>query len=202
MGVRESPSKWLWAALLAWLVLIAASVNLLWKYKSTPGAPARAPVEWPEGTRIVRAADRLTLLFFAHPRCTCTRASLDELASLLTQHPRRLSARVVFVRPGGVGEHWIESDTYAMAGSLEGVQRIVDQEGAEARRFGVVTSGTALLYDARGHLLFNGGITGARGHVGDNLGRARLSALVGGGLADRRESPVFGCELEGRGAAP
>ena len=49
-----------------------------------------------------------------------------------------------------------------------------DDDGAEARRFGAETSGQTLLYDARGALAFSGGITGARGHAGDNAGRASL----------------------------
>jgi hypothetical protein len=171
-------------------------MHLLWRYKSTPGAGASAPSEWPSGTRIVRATDRVTLLLFAHPRCTCTRASLTELASIVEHAPDRVSARVVFERPTGVDAHWVDGDTFAMAGTLPHVERIVDDGGVESRRFGAVTSGTTLLYGAQGHLLFSGGITGARGHVGDNPGRARVAALVAGGFADRPESPVFGCELD------
>jgi hypothetical protein len=176
-------------------------MHSLWRYKSTPGSAATAPLEWPLGTRIVRAPDRATLLLFAHPRCTCTRASLSELAWILDRYPDRVAARVVFLRPDGVDEHWVDGDTYAVAGAMARVERIVDDGGAESRLFGAVTSGTALLYDTRGHLQFSGGITGARGHVGDNLGRSRVAALVAGGFADRPESPVFGCELDPEGAA-
>ena len=56
-----------------------------------------------------------------------------------------------------------------------------DDDGAEARRFGAETSGQTLLYDEHGALLFSGGITGARGHAGDNAGRASLVALLNRG---------------------
>ncbi|HEY6421580.1 MAG TPA: hypothetical protein VIX59_21490 [Candidatus Binataceae bacterium] len=35
-----------------------------------------------------------------------------------------------------------------------------------------------MLYDRRGRLLFSGGITGARGHFGDNAGVSAIVALI------------------------
>ena len=70
-----------------------------------------------------------------------------------------------------------------------------DDDGAEARRFGVETSGQTLLYDARGALIFSGGITGSRGHAGENAGAAALAALLTRGAAAQRGADVFGCPL-------
>ncbi len=53
-----------------------------------------------------------------------------------------------------------------------------DADGREARHFGAATSGQTLLYDERGTLVFSGGITGARAHAGDNVGRQSLVALL------------------------
>ena len=41
----------------------------------------------------------------------------------------------------------------------------------------------------------SGGITGSRGHVGDNAGQAALIDLLGRGAADRSRTSVFGCPL-------
>ena len=73
-------------------------------------------------------------------------------------------------------------------------------EGREAARFGAATSGQTFLYDARGGLLFSGGITGARAHAGDNAGRSAVVTLLNGtgGPAAPRTS-VFGCPLFDRG---
>jgi hypothetical protein len=38
-----------------------------------------------------------------------------------------------------------------------------DAEGVEMHRFGALTSGQTLVYDAAGRLLFSGGITASRG---------------------------------------
>jgi hypothetical protein len=70
-----------------------------------------------------------------------------------------------------------------------------DVDGLEARSFGAATSGQTLLYDKRGALLFSGGITGARAHQGDNVGRRSLVALLNGGPNERPGTSVFGCSL-------
>jgi len=70
-----------------------------------------------------------------------------------------------------------------------------DDDGLEATRFGVITSGQTVLYDPSGALLFSGGITGARGHAGDNAGRASLVSLLNQGKTDLSSTSVFGCPL-------
>ena len=70
-----------------------------------------------------------------------------------------------------------------------------DADGREAKRFGVETSGQTLLYDANGRLIFSGGITGSRGHVGENAGELALISLINGGQAERNATSVFGCPL-------
>ena len=58
-----------------------------------------------------------------------------------------------------------------------------------------MTSGQTLLYDEDGRLAFSGGITGARAHAGDNLGRQSLVALLNREPAKRSATNVFGCPL-------
>ena len=61
------------------------------------GAGARAVAGGePAGAR----RGRPTLVMLAHPRCTCTRASVGELAELMARAPRRPKAYVVFIKPG------------------------------------------------------------------------------------------------------
>jgi hypothetical protein len=135
---------------------------------------------------------------FAHPRCSCTRASLAELSQLIARHRGLFHAKVLFAQPEGAGESWLRSDTLESARRLAGVEVRIDAAGFEARQFGSATSGQVLLYSSAGRLLFSGGITASRGHEGDNLGRARVAALIRGDAPDRQVSPVFGCALEKR----
>jgi hypothetical protein len=184
---------WL-AAAVAWLLAVGAGFAVLWRYAAAAGPPSIAPAVWPAGSRLPRAADGATLVMFVHPRCACSRASLDDLAHLMSRVP--VHAVIAFIVPRGVEPGWKHSGLYDQAARLPGAVIADDEGGVESRRFGAATSGATLLYDARGALLFAGGITDVRGHAGDSFGEERMVALLSGGAADRRDSPVFGCRLE------
>jgi hypothetical protein len=179
----------------AWVLVIGGGMFGLSRYKSSPGLLMPAPAVWPAGSVLPRQPGRSTLIMMSHPRCPCTRASITELKTLLSQFGDRLTAHVLFVQPHGTDHDWTNTDLWKSASQIPGVQVVRDEGGVEAARFDGLTSGTIVLYDAEGRLLFNGGITGARGHVGDNLGLRRIASLLDGTETDRADSPVFGCPL-------
>jgi hypothetical protein len=74
----------------------------------------------------------------------------------------------------------------------------MDPGGVEAARFGAKTSGHVVAYDEQGTLAFAGGITPARGHVGDNMGRRSLERVLAGSTAVDATRVVLGCSLESR----
>jgi hypothetical protein len=192
--MRPEWNGWL-AFGIVWVLTLAPGFALLWVYKMQPGQAAGAPAVWPVGTRIARNRDRATLVLFAHPQCPCTRASLAELARLMARFEDRLGANVVFLRPSEVGGEWDSSDLWRRASAIPGVTIVRDGDGVEAARFGASTSGATVLYDVQGRLLFNGGITSARGHEGDSAGLQRISSLLRTGKADRADAPVYGCSM-------
>jgi hypothetical protein len=134
---------------------------------------------------------------FAHPRCPCTKASLGELEQLVTRAQNQFEATVVFYAPQGGSKAWSSSALVREARSIPGVRVGFDQDGLLARRFGIETSGHTLVYGADGKLLFSGGITASRGHLGDNMGCAAVVKIVSNhsSLLARTTTPVFGCEL-------
>jgi hypothetical protein len=208
-GTREGQPRLrgpvLAGVVLVWAVVVVGATLFTWRYKSTPSAAATAPEEWPTASALPRRAGRALLVMLAHPRCSCTRASLSELGDLLVEVGSAVDTDIVFVRPEGTAEDWIETGLWNTARNMPGVKVIADQGGRETDRFGALASGTVLLYGGGGQLLFSGGVTGSRGHVGDNIGRRRLVALIKEGKADKATSPVFGCDLHGpneRGQRP
>jgi hypothetical protein len=180
---------------MSWLLVIGFGLRILWGYENTPGVTAQAPRRWPVESKIQPARDHATLVMLAHPHCPCTRASMAELASVMAHSQGRLSAFVLFIKPAGFSASWEMTDLWNTAAKIPGVRAIVDDDGAEAERFHAVTSGQTVLYDADGQLLFSGGITGSRGHVGDNAGRSAIVSLVNAGVTERSETLVFGCPL-------
>ena len=178
-----------------WLLIIGAGIVLLRGYESTPGTAGSTPDLWPAASRIEPAADRPTLVMLAHPRCPCTRASIGELARLMTQAQGRVTAYVLFVKPPSFSDEWAQTDLWASAAAIPGVTPVRDDGGVEARLFHAETSGQTVLYDTAGNLLFRGGITRARGHAGDNAGLTAVVSLLTSGETEGRGTPVFGCPL-------
>jgi hypothetical protein len=199
-GISESvevrkPRVWLWVVSVVWLATTVGGLWILLAYENAPGRAATAPERWPAETRLQRDSTRATLIMLAHPHCTCSRASLGELAEVLARARSRPKTIVVFLKPEGFSEDWAQTDLWRMAAALPDVTLVVDKDGAEARTFGAATSGQALLYDASGQLAFHGGITGARAHPGDNAGRATLLASLTRGEKVEAPTKVFGCPL-------
>jgi hypothetical protein len=142
------------------------------------------------------------LVVALHPQCPCSRATVAELARLLAHAPEPPDVHVLFVAPADVEDAWVRAGLWQAVADLPGLH-VVRDDGTEARRFGARVSGQVLVYDGAGQLRFNGGITGARGHEGDNAGRAGIEALLAG-RPHAASTFVFGCLLfDGDGhAAP
>jgi hypothetical protein len=197
-GCTRLRAIWLWGGAALWLIGAIAGLWVLWSYENTPGDAARSGRQWPDQTPLTRSLDRPTLVLVAHPQCTCTRASLLELAEVLGRVATPPRTYVLFMKPSQFFDGWEKTELWRMASALPNVTVVRDDDGLEAEHFGAVTSGQTLLYDASGQLAFSGGITGARGHAGDNAGRAALIALIDRKEPARRATSVFGCSLLSR----
>ncbi len=182
-------------SVLTWAFAVVVGFLLLIGYETTAGGVGPARPCWPTGSGLRPEPGRANLLVFLHPRCPCSRATLDELAKVLTHCPDRAAVWVVFVRPPGFAAGWERTALWERAASLPGVRVLADGGGVEARRFGAATSGQVLLYGPDGGLLFHGGITGSRGHSGDNPGGDALSARLTRESIGLAETPVYGCPL-------
>jgi hypothetical protein len=176
-------------ATLVWPLAIAAGMAAVIRHSVTPGERGAEPNGWAG-----RDLTRPTLVVAVHPRCPCTRATLHELESILNRLGSRLAYVVLFYVPAGAGPEWTSSDAWHLAQKLA-VEVRADVDGREARALGARTSGHAFLFAADGRLRFNGGITGARGHVGPNAGSEAVVMLVNHDAPHPVQSPVFGCPL-------
>jgi hypothetical protein len=192
---RAKGAIWLSIVTALWLSGAVGGLWVLWAYENRPGVSANSPERWPVETRLARSLQHPTLVLLAHPQCSCTRASIGELAEVLGRARTPTKTYVLFLKPSGFFDGWEKTDLWRAASSLPNVTIVRDDDGLEAQRFGAVTSGQTLLYDARGVLLFSGGITSARGHAGDNAGRAALIALLDREEPSHRATSVFGCSL-------
>lgn len=179
----------------AWILTICASLRPLLSYENAPGRSGTIPSAWPRNSKIALAPDQDTLVMFAHPHCPCTRASISELAESMAEIRNKITAYVVFLKPSNSTSDWEDTSLRRSAAKIPGVTVISDVDGTEADKFGAETSGHAFLFDSSGRLLFNGGITGSRGHEGDNAGKSAIVSLINQQSAARSDTFVFGCSL-------
>ncbi|HEY3900058.1 MAG TPA: hypothetical protein VGM54_15730 [Chthoniobacter sp.] len=192
-SIKKIGAAGLWGGL--WLALLGVGMAAVLRYEFTAGTAGKAPGEWPVASAVHREPGRATLLMFAHPKCTCTQASMEELAGLIAENSSPLTVHVLFLKAEQTSDDWTQTSLWRMAAAIPGVKISLDDRGAEAARFGCETSGDVVLYDAAGRLAFHGGITSGRGHSGGSAGRAAISTLLAGNQAPRTQTPVYGCSL-------
>ena len=183
------------ASVALWLGIVAGGLAIVAAYDNRPGVSAQAAPSWPEASRLVRTADQPTLVMVVHPRCDCSRASIAELAELMARAKVRPRAYVAILKPEGLSEDWDVTGIRHAAMRIPGVKVIRDEGGVEARSFGAQTSGQTYLYDSGGRLMFSGGITAARGHAGESVGRTAILSLLDHTPTTVPTSSVFGCSL-------
>jgi hypothetical protein len=179
-----------------WISLVGTGMLLLMRYATSPGSAGTVRTDWPGRSLLARDPKSPTLVMVVHPKCVCTRASLEELAAILSRTNRRLRTYVLFLHPAGEADNWHETALWKAANRLPGVIVRRDDGGVEAGRFGARTSGHVYLYSASGRLLYSGGITPQRGHAGVNSGRLAVIEFVNGGHG-APAGPVFGCSTAG-----
>jgi hypothetical protein len=194
-GAAARP-RWVLAVLgVVWCGAVLGGMTALARYTNTAGPLAEPPARLPADSALRAAPGRFLLVMLAHPLCPCTRASLTELEAVMAQAGGRADAHVLFLRPERAEAEWEEGALWQRAAAIPGVTVHKDAGGVEAGRFGATTSGHVMLFDDTGRLRFSGGITGARGHEGNNSGRAAVEALLHE-EEGRARHPVYGCALE------
>jgi hypothetical protein len=184
-------------ASLSALVTVPVLLALI-AFDSAPVAGTSIPEKWPQGAGIERPVREAQLLVFAHPFCACTGATIAELARLETLRRNRLPSPTFLVfRPSKTSD-WTWAAFQTVTRSLPDARVIWDDGGLAAARFHAIASGTVLLYSENGDLLFHGGVTGSRGHEGDNYGLDELTKALEatpGSPSQPKHSRVFGCAL-------
>ncbi len=147
--------------------------------------------EIPGGPEQGTAAPRARLEVFLHPRCPCSKATVEQLAALAPRLPERADVTVWMVR-AAPGQH---SELAERAAAIPGVTVAYDTDGAAADAEGADLSGHAVWYAADGRVRFRGGLTAERGHAGESAGTDAIEALMAEAEPAAARAPVFGCEL-------
>lgn len=176
-------------ALIVWIALVTAGFVTLVVYERSPGADGIPS----QTISLNLERETWTLLVGVHPRCPCTRATVDELEWLLYRNRKILKCNALIYHPEGFEKEWMELPLVARLKNMPGVTLRGDSDGRELARLGIETSGGIRLFDPRGKLCFQGGITPSRGHRGLNLGSEIIESLLRGEPTPLNNAPVYGC---------
>ena len=120
---------------------------------------------------------------------------MSELARVMTRAQGQIVARVYIYDSAGLERPASDGPIWQSAKRIPGVQVLADRDGAMARTFGAETSGASLLYDPSGRLLFQGGITEARGHEGENASEDALLTCLQKRPATSIRTHTYGCPI-------
>lgn len=176
--------------------------GILWSYQKlssfvrAPGEPANASLHWDQHSGLQFDPSKNNLFVFIHPKCSCSKATLWDLETLLSKVENKVAVTVIFDWPTGKSEAWYKGSIWKLANSLKNVRIFVDHDSRERTRFQVKTSGQALYYSKAGELIFSGGLTPMRGHVGDSIGQEMILGHVQSNSILTRSTAVFGCSLQ------
>ena len=190
------------ALVVAWLFAAGAGVWAMLQWQNDPAPKAATVTSWPANFPIPLDANAANLVMVAHPKCPCSRASLAQLVKVLTRAtPASARASILFYRPANEGDQWLSDSLWTAAEGIPGLRLISDPDGEWASRLGATASGHVFLFDGKGRLMFEGGITSGRGHEGENPGSSTICDLLAGRTPATSSTPVFGCTIADRLAA-
>lgn len=181
------------ALLAAWIFVVICGFAAVASYSNEPGKLGVPPAATAVGIESPRSGYLVVLA--VHPKCSCTRATIAQLETLLEREPNIREVLVLISRPTGYFEDWATSD---LAGVFQGLRntRIEDDEGCRrAMALGMATSGSIVLYDHQGVARYWGGLTLGRGHVGDAPGMEAVRQIVRGTTDRVGHGEVYGCSL-------
>jgi len=184
----------LYLALSVWFLTSLAGLATLAMYDYAPGLPAEQQVQ--EKSLSKHAGD-YRLVCFIHPMCPCSAATLSELTEIL-ERCSKINAEIYFFIPSNGSSHWRDSRVWRDAERLARCTVFADADGAQALKMGAHTSGQVFLFDSANRLVFQGGVTQGRGHVGFNAGTEAILEIAAGKEPITDASRVFGCALSNR----
>lgn len=179
------------AIITLWLSLIVGGLSVWGSYEMRPGPTGDLSTVGPRSGEV----QGWDLQLFLHPHCTCSKASLYELARIQEQTTSRPRIRIWFVRPQGVPDGWEQGFLWDLAIRFFGDVVESDPAGKQARKWRVFTSGTLIVHNPHGQVVFYGGITRGRGLLGDNDGERIVRDLLTREKSAPKTCPVYGCPL-------
>ena len=182
---------------LIWIALVIVISSYFYIYQYTDGhivvrqdysdaiklLNSKAEVEYP-----------LTLLFL-HPECPCSDASIYELQQIQKLN-KEMNYKVVISYPKNTFEKWSNSNRAKRQLNRDSIFELLDdKENVLAKAFGAYTSGFTLIFNTPEDLVFAGGITPSRGHLGRTIAHEIVQEAS---FLNFTKNEVYGCSIDSK----
>jgi len=179
-----------------WLAALCGGFSAVTRFDVNAGTQKDSPPTWPSQTKLKFDDRTHNLVLSLHPMCSCSNATVTELEQVIAASGNRLKVHALISIPPNSPNEWRSSELVERVRKLPQTEVFLDENCDEAKRYGAATSGDVVLYSTDRQRVFRGGITAARGHAGDSLGKETIIAFVSGKDVESKDTPVFGCRLE------
>jgi len=111
-----------------------------------------------------------TILMFAHIYCPCTKASLIEFEKIRRKYNFEPLIIFDYISDDDVNENNLINDLQSnrlFAQKLK-IKYIIDDKREIIKKYKITTSGFTVLYDNSYNVIYTGGVTPYRGHIGES----------------------------------
>ncbi len=193
-----------------WLSCITFGFWLLLSHNTDDGSPDLS--ENSTGTNLVRDVvhkvlpehlgeilpppGKLHVVMALHPKCPCTKTSLEVLGRLLAIDSDSTYCSFLVSLPSDQSVSWIDTPITKLAMSLPNASLAVDVEAKRAHQLGLMNSGSVILVQSDGSVTFRGGITSGRTCSDESPGSVNAASLIRREIIAAITTPTFGFPLQ------
>lgn len=133
----------------------------------------------------------LTLLFL-HPECPCSDASIYEITQMQKLNSE-MNFKIIISYPKNTYNKWVSSNrAKRQLLKNKSIELIDDKNNVLSDAFGASTSGVTLIFKEENNLVFAGGITPSRGHLGRTIAHEIIKEAS---LFSFTKNEVYGCSI-------
>jgi hypothetical protein len=182
----------------AWLFILGLLVWKQYDYKSTPGKASLFVGRAPDSSSIKFDSKHYNFITFIHPKCSCSEATIENLTTMTRDFANKnISFHVVFYSSSELGSDLENSKYVKEVKELQNTRIYFDKKLTDFSLYDVETSGQSFLFDTEKNLIFKGGITESRGHLGETLSMRKIAGYLEGEKPNSITlAPTFGCGTE------
>jgi hypothetical protein len=198
--IQIGPSKQTLLLVLLWACGVAALFGILLAHdKSYLEAELQTSVrqiagEIPDPSQAKMLVDDWQVELYIHPDCPCTLATLRLLDQLWDELPTKPRLDIYIASYDLPNTKWSESKNYTLAATLTSARIWEDTNADRAKQHEAQVSGTLLVRNGQGKLLFRGGISSSRScdDPGSSFFALRYLLTSGQSIEPTR---VYGCSF-------